>query len=166
MRTWELWHVNIWSCFLFICDTPDFSAGASLTQIWSKIKLNKLFSNIKKSRCVFSWLRKSHKLTQNCTDYVIIPDTSPTAPVVPPQSGLVTFIVSHQNIKRAQAGKKVRFCHGALDRIAMFFPLQRCKASVCIFTTEIEPFLFTKVTCYHYKKEISVRCGSRKMIGV
>lgn len=123
------------------------------------LKFNKLISNKKKARCLLSVVRKGHSLTQNCTDYLIVPDTTPTVPVVPPQSGLVTFMVSHQNTKRAQARKKVRFCQGALDKIAMFFfSLQRCKAPVCItLTTEIEPFILTcvKATYCHNREDVS-----------
>lgn len=123
------------------------------------------FPTKRKLDIYFSLVRRSHSLTQNCTDFLIVPDTSPTVHVVPPQSGLVTFMVSHRNTKRAQARKRVRFCQIALDKIAVFFPLYKGAKPQCIFlTTEIEPFMFlcTKATYCQWTK--SLRCESGTMI--
>lgn len=69
-------------------------------------------------------LGKSCSLTQSCTDCLIVPGTPPTVSVVPPHWGSVTFLVSHQNIKRAQTRKKkVRdFVRVHLTRKPCFFP--------------------------------------------
>lgn len=109
-----------------LTQVSDLSHLWHIVQVTQLIKNNVLMhdkplSDKKKAWYFLSLVRRSHSLTQNCTDFLIVPDTSPTVLVVPPQSGLVTFMVSHRNTKRAQARKRVRFCQIALDKIAMFF---------------------------------------------
>lgn len=111
----------------------DLSHLSHIVQVNQMIKNNVLMhdkplSDKNKAWYLKSLVRRSHSLTQNCTDFLIVPDTSPTVLVVPPQSGLVTFMVSHRNTKRAQ-GREWDFVRLHLIRLpCSFFPLQRCKA--------------------------------------
>ena len=76
----------------------------------------------------------------------------PDSPWLPP---LLTFMVSHQNAKREQAGMKVRVCQGALDKTDTFF------SSFFFFSTSLvqspsmhHPFYRNRAIC------VPVRTGS------